>query len=303
MTPVTHSSASVAQLSAKLAEEARLLATPADYFHGGVGHYTQLLPGRILFFCRRRADELLRRAGPYHHHHRWVLVVSLKGSGRVYFDANQTLLKPGMAALINPYQYHTFSHTDEEIVWLFLCFDRVAEPHGPVGQKAQKLDAFEFEMLIECLRCWVTKGSEYFCPLYVSLIFERLKAREDSRTEEPEVSADVSLLVRINELTFNRPDRLYTLKEMAAELRMSESHLRARFRSATGESLGKHLRGVRLHQACQLLHSSALSITQVAEECGFNNVFAFSRAFRSAFHQSPSEYRQMCKNGGALSVG
>ncbi|MFI5337171.1 MAG: AraC family transcriptional regulator, partial [Opitutales bacterium] len=33
-------------------------------------------------------------------------------------------------------------------------------------------------------------------------------------------------------------------------------------------------------------------VTEIAEQCGFNSIYSFSRAFRAAFGQSPVGYRQ-----------
>jgi len=45
----------------------------------------------------------------------------------------------------------------------------------------------------------------------------------------------------------------------------------AQFRMLTGGSLGHHLRELRIKKACSLLHGTALSITQIAEQCGFDS--------------------------------
>jgi transcriptional regulator GlxA family with amidase domain len=47
----------------------------------------------------------------------------------------------------------------------------------------------------------------------------------------------------------------------------------------------------RLRQSKQLLLTTALSVDQIAERCGFNSASHFARAFRNENAISPSEFR------------
>ena len=46
----------------------------------------------------------------------------------------------------------------------------------------------------------------------------------------------------------------------------------------------------RLNMAQQLLLDTALSVTQIAERCGFTSVYHFCRAFKDKTGISPSQY-------------
>jgi transcriptional regulator GlxA family with amidase domain len=81
------------------------------------------------------------------------------------------------------------------------------------------------------------------------------------------------------------------VKQLAAALGISASHLRARFRVSCGVSIGRHLRSLRLEKACGLLRLSQHRVTEIAEQCGFSSIYSFSRAFHSAYGRSPLGYR------------
>ena len=83
-----------------------------------------------------------------------------------------------------------------------------------------------------------------------------------------------------------------TLSELSQQLGVSQSHMRALFRAETGISLGQHLRRLRLQKAMGLLVQSELSITQIAEQCGFDSIFSFSRSFRRFSGMMAKEYRK-----------
>ena len=51
---------------------------------------------------------------------------------------------------------------------------------------------------------------------------------------------------------------------------------------------------VRTQMARQLLAESSLSVSHIAEQLGFSETSAFTRAFRSDARQSPRAFRQAC---------
>jgi AraC family transcriptional regulator len=72
---------------------------------------------------------------------------------------------------------------------------------------------------------------------------------------------------------------------------LSPHHFHRVFRSMTGESLGEHLRRVRLERAALLLRHSSREIMDVALAVGYESPAAFSRAFERVFGTSPSAWR------------
>jgi transcriptional regulator GlxA family with amidase domain len=127
-----------------------------------------------------------------------------------------------------------------------------------------------------------------------SLFLNRLK-QTGSRRSPPLIvppTADHALLERINRLlTWHLEDRL-TIAALAGRLAISESHLRKRFRQLNGLSLGSYLLHYRLNRAIKLLVHSDLSLTQIAVECGYESLAAFSRSFRTKVGQTPSSFRK-----------
>jgi len=59
-----------------------------------------------------------------------------------------------------------------------------------------------------------------------------------------------------------------------------------------GTSPGRWLLERRLERAAHLLRSTAMSITEIVFECGFENASHFCRAFKKKFGQSPSLFRE-----------
>jgi AraC family transcriptional regulator len=81
------------------------------------------------------------------------------------------------------------------------------------------------------------------------------------------------------------------LAEVAAVAAFSPFHFHRIFRGLAGESLGEHLRRLRLERAAGKLKRAAEPVTQIAFEAGFETHEAFTRAFGQMFGMSPSQFR------------
>lgn len=86
-----------------------------------------------------------------------------------------------------------------------------------------------------------------------------------------------------------------TLPDMARQAGLSVPHYCALFKKHAGTSPVRHLQSLRLQRACELLDQTGLSVQSVAEACGFENPFHFSRSFKSHIGMSPRAYRNEVK--------
>ncbi len=84
-----------------------------------------------------------------------------------------------------------------------------------------------------------------------------------------------------------------TLAETAAHFAVSPSHLSRVFHRETGFGVREYLIQYRIRQACELLLNSDLSVTQIADRCGFSDSNYFGDAFKKATGLSPREYRKL----------
>jgi AraC family transcriptional regulator len=87
-------------------------------------------------------------------------------------------------------------------------------------------------------------------------------------------------------------DRRVKLEELAKVACFSEFHFHRIFSAISGETLNNFTNRIRLEKAARLLRYSDQNLTDIALECGFSSSAAFSRAFRSGYHTSPSQFRK-----------
>lgn len=81
--------------------------------------------------------------------------------------------------------------------------------------------------------------------------------------------------------------------EMASDACVSRYHFQRVFRDIVGEAPGKLQRRLKLERAAHALRTTTDDITAIAFETGYASLEGFSRAFRRAYNQSPSEFRRL----------
>jgi len=84
----------------------------------------------------------------------------------------------------------------------------------------------------------------------------------------------------------------WTLSDMADVLNISETSLRRLCQSEVGEAPKQMLFRMRMERAAELLLSTSASMTDIAQQVGYESAFSFSKAFRRHFDKSPSQHRK-----------
>lgn len=83
--------------------------------------------------------------------------------------------------------------------------------------------------------------------------------------------------------------------EIAAALGISETYFNRKFRAAYGTSPKQFILEKRIRAAKLLLGSPEKSVSEIAEACGWSNIYTFSRAFKNTVGLSPTAYRNKKK--------
>jgi AraC-like DNA-binding protein len=99
-------------------------------------------------------------------------------------------------------------------------------------------------------------------------------------------------LLAVRRLIGATPAQNMTLNEMAAIAGMSVPYFCSRFKKAFDISPIECLIQHRMHHAAHLLTNKNLSVTQIAAEVGYDDLFHFSKMFKKRFGLSPRELRK-----------
>ena len=284
---------------AEMEQLAATLPVPEDYFTGITGPLTTL-PHTILAFARARA-WLDTEQNAFHH--RYVLVAPLCGQGGVILDGHLCLLAPAQALLICPYQSHYYTHlADATLHWLFFTFEYDAgDELAPLRDRRLTLTPPAQQALHAALTAYTSPraGSERGADatlalaraLTVCLQGEQMTAHAATHLLE-HADARATLVGQVSRYVYAHVAEALTPAVIAAQVNLSESHLRAVFRHTVGISLGMFIRQAKIFTACQFLRTSERQVTEIAQRCGYESLFSFSRAFRQVMRQSPQQFRR-----------
>ncbi|MBN2531254.1 MAG: response regulator [Spirochaetales bacterium] len=89
----------------------------------------------------------------------------------------------------------------------------------------------------------------------------------------------------------NIADQEFNIEICAKSLFMSKATLNRKIKALTGQSSNQYIQSYRLRKAVQLLQANYGNVTEVCYAVGFTNSAYFTKCFKKAFHQLPSQFQ------------
>lgn len=113
-------------------------------------------------------------------------------------------------------------------------------------------------------------------------------------TEAPALTTrDDAVVATIERYLRDNISREVRLRDLAAQVHLSERHTSRLFRLKMGVSIRTYLHDVRLALARQLLLDPDLSVSAVSRACGYPDAHHFAAAFRVDTGQTPTDFRRL----------
>ncbi len=167
----------------------------------------------------------------------------------------------------------------DEARWGFEFFGETARRAAGLILAMESQSPFErFLQLLQILNHFAV--SEEKTPLASPAFSPSLKARDISRLDEV-----------LGHLRRHKSETV-TLEQAASVARMSPKSFCRFFKANTGKTLVEYVHELRIGEACRQLLETDLPVSEVALECGFNNLSNFNRRFRGIKGMTPREYRR-----------
>ena len=120
----------------------------------------------------------------------------------------------------------------------------------------------------------------------MGVLYEQLPLTQ--RFLDPRGDAFRPVLEYVNQ-NFAKP---ITTASLSQQFGYNEAYFCRRFKKATGLNATKYIQILRLEYARELLKESDAPLTQLAQQCGFSDIYHFTHCFSRHFGESPSAYRR-----------
>ena len=117
----------------------------------------------------------------------------------------------------------------------------------------------------------------------------------DENPNEKSSSSDQAFINKVIDLIYAQMSELrVNVNEIADSLNMTARQFNRKINAITGENASRYVLQVRMTRAKQLLDSNnGYTIAEVAYKCGYEETGNFTRAFKTLYDITPTQYRKM----------
>ncbi|WP_442506781.1 AraC family transcriptional regulator [Novipirellula sp. SH528] len=213
----------------------------------------------------------------------------LEGVGQVLIDGEWRTVSAGQACVQPPFIPNAMKAANRD-VWKFcwVRFQAASKPGPPLSLHAPALaplDARSLRCAIEGLHCEASGAASTHAMLkWADIVHQYFRVFAEPFREH-------TRLIHVwNQVECHLADN-WTLDQLAEFANMSKEHLRRLCTRSLGRSPMQHVTYLRMHRAAERLMTTDDSVTQIAEQVGYANPFAFSDAFKRWLGCRPSKYR------------
>ena len=261
----------------------------------------------------------LKQAPVHAHNHEFCeIVVIIKGHGMHECNRNSSPIEAGDVMFIPPGLPHGYDKTEDleliNILYLpsrlgisgldiasseFYCM--IISNKIPAGKNlAAPILHLNPDELAETRRlCRLLEkeheecayGHEFACQtlfMELLLLFSRIYERSKNRKQASTQSRIGNVIAYLNRHYAEK----IRLESLAGKAGMSQRNMIRLFEIATGTTPVNYLLHLRIYQATIMLRTTSLSVSAIAEKCGFNDSNYFTRQFHRLTSNTPSSFRK-----------
>ncbi len=125
----------------------------------------------------------------------------------------------------------------------------------------------------------------------LSKLFLLLENNKDIVSFNASDSAKMKIIQRAIEYIELNYMREITIEQISIYVNFSKSYFMNCFKNIVGISVFEYIIKFRIKKACELICEGQKSITQIAFDCGFNNLSNFNRHYKRILGCTPKEYK------------
>lgn len=241
-----------------------------------------------------------------HSHSFYEVCLAYSGRGTFESRGSTIAVQAGDMFVARPGDLHEICSSEDDPLgitfWGFTLPQRTAlpawldglvDPDGPVCVDATGGVDLSIRMMVTAVAEGGARADARTEAIARTVLLETAAALDpgpvDHQPPAGNADAAVSVMRRYLEDNLDRPVRV---RDVAAQVHLSERHAARLFRDVTGESIRAHLRDLRCAEAASQLLRSGATITGVAASCGFFDRHHLARVFRDRYGMSPADFQR-----------
>lgn len=229
--------------------------------------------------------NLIKEESPPHKHKNYEIIVYIKGSGTFHAGNKDISVVPGKIMIIPPWAVHSLTFTDEmERIFINGEFNQIFNLTSPTVV----LDNSEKEGLMLAKMIY---NNRYSNSEYVAIL---VNAFSHFLLQSLKMEDEIGLIIKdiVDKITNEFYDSNISLSHLLRKSGYAEDYIRAQFKKITGKTPTEFLTKIRINHACYLIdtYKNSLSLTEIAEKCGYTDYVYFSRRFKQIMGISPRKY-------------
>lgn len=243
-----------------------------------------------------------------HSHTYYELYYQISGERRYFIEDSIYDIYPGDLVIIKPHELHrTVSSNKKGFERYIINFN-----HNHINKLKKEIgeDNVNDFLNIQCIR-FTIKNAEHLSNLIDMVNIENINPDSYSDYFKQNLLANIALFClrhgkSKNQRTKDGADKIQdvahyikenchmkiTLHDASKLAFMEETYFSKKFKQLTGFGFNEYLTQIRLKKSEGLLLSTQLSISEIAEMCGFSSANYFGDIFKNCNGESPSQYRK-----------
>lgn len=256
-----------------------------------------------LFFYSAEHDFEAESLGfPQHYHDLLEIYFMQEGSCRFFIDNKSYILEAGDIVLCPAGVIHKAKYEDKDYKRYLINCSKYYIPSSIFKSISNIIYVYRNEEImpeINCIFDGLKKeyedGDKYSFEAIRGLMymFFILLARNENQKSHALIN-NVYIDTAIEYIKNNFHSQI-TLNDVAKKCAVSAEHMSRIFKKETGYCFSEYLTFTRLQHAEYLLKNSKLSITEIAQHCGFSDSNYFSAVFKRNYKKSPMTLKKEFK--------
>ncbi|MEG6566724.1 AraC family transcriptional regulator [Thermoanaerobacterium saccharolyticum] len=224
---------------------------------------------------------------PYHFHRAYELICLNDGQLSVYIDKKEYRLNKNDLAFVFPNQMHEFKTIDcSDITIILFSPELIGDFYMNYKGMIPEDNILHLDSIMDFNRLNSIYSKKSFLYSLCDKLVNNTLFTPLRQSNKAKVLYKILLFIEQNY------SNDCTLKKAAEYLNYDYQYLSKLFIHQMGMTFTEYLNNYRISQSCYMLKNSNLSVSEIAFNCGYNNLRTFHRNFRKMTNTSPKKYRE-----------